>query len=226
MSVEWNGPHPSFARTVELKFNPIKGRFDAEHLKRIHGYIFQDFPEYHTGRYREPQLRHPYYVKSRKLEAAVTRHHVHYMPHDFAARIDQVLDEFGGVAGLRGLPLDQAADKLARLYGDLDHAHPFTEGNSRTLRTFTAQLAQEAGYRLDWGATAADAIARDRLYVARDVAVTQRAFPGLDRERAMNTDSRAEYEAYLNIIARHASAPTLRDLIAASLTTSTAGWAS
>jgi len=218
MSSEQQGTHESFYRAFELSLNPIAGSFDAEHLKRIHGHIFQDFPEYQPGRYREPQPDSPYYVKHRALEAAATRHHVHYMPHGFGARIDQVLGEFGGATGLRGLPFDQAADKLAKLYGDLDHAHPFAEGNSRTLRSFTAQLAREAGYQLDWDTTAANAVTRDRLYVARDVAVTQRAFPGLDRERAMTTESRAEYEAYLNVIARHAKAPTLRELIAANLT--------
>jgi cell filamentation protein len=220
MNGDEQGTHESFYRVLELSLHPIAGRFDAQHLKRIHGHIFQDFAEYQPGRYREPQRQHPQYVKSRRLEVALTRHHVHYLPHVFAARVDQVLHAFDGVAGLRGLPLDQAADKLAALYGDLDHAHPFVEGNSRTLRTFTVQLAQEAGYRLDWGTAAADALARDRLYVARDVAVTQRAFPGLDRQRAMSTDSRAEYEAYLNVIARHAQAPMLRELIGASLTIS------
>jgi cell filamentation protein len=217
MSDGQEGAHESFYRILELALNPIKGRFDATHLKRIHGHIFQDFPEYQPGRYRQIQRERPYYIKSRQLEAAATRHHVHYMPHDFAARIDQTLRDFGGLAGLRGLPLDRAAERLASLYADLDHAHPFAEGNSRTLRAFTAQLARETGFRLDWGAATADALTRDRLYVARDVAVTRRAFPGLDRQRAMRTDSRAEYEAYLHVIARHVDAPTLRDLIRASL---------
>jgi len=218
VSEQPGGTHESFYRVLELAQNPIKGGFDADHLKRIHGYIFQDFPEYSPGVYREPKPGFPHYMKNRQLEAGVTRHRVHYMPHDFAARVDQVLKEFGGAAGLRGLPLEQAADKLATLYGDLDHAHPFVEGNSRTLRSFTAQLAREAGYRLDWGTTTANAISRDRLYIARDVAVTQRAFPGLDMQRAMDTGDRAEYFAYVEVLSPHAGKATLRDLIGASLT--------
>ena len=149
MSEELQGTHESFYRVLELRLQPIKGRFDAEHLKAIHGHIFQDHPEFSPGQYREPR-DFPHYVKNRKLEAGVTRHRVHYMPHNYPARVDQILADFGGIKGLQGLPLDQAADRLAKLYGDLDHAHPFVEGNSRTLRTFTQQLAKEAGYRLDW----------------------------------------------------------------------------
>ena len=213
MSEELQGTHESFYRVLELRLQPIKGRFDAEHLKAIHGHIFQDHPEFSPGQYREPR-DFPHYVKNRKLEAGVTRHRVHYMPHNYAARVDQILADFGGVKGLQGLPLDQAADKLAKLYGDLDHAHPFVEGNSRTLRTFTQQLAKEAGYRLDWDTTTANPLTRDQLYIARDVAVTQRAFPGLDMQRAMDTENRAEYFAYVEVLSPHAKKPTLRDVIA------------
>ena len=66
---------------------------------------------------------------------------------------------------------------MARLYGDLDHAHSFYEGNSRTLREFTRSLAQAAGYELNWAPTGADAEQRNRLYVARDIAVLERALP-------------------------------------------------
>lgn len=212
MGDDLEGTHESFYRVLALRLNPIRGRFDAEHLKAIHGFIFQDHPEFLPGRYRE-QRDLPHYVKNRELEAGLTRHRVHYMPQGYAARIDRVLNAFGGVRGLQGRSLERAAEKLAVLYGDLDHAHPFAEGNSRTLRSFTQQLAEEAGYRLDWGTTTANARARDELYVARDVAVTQRAFPGLDANRAMATDNRAEYFAYVEVLAPHARKPTLRDVI-------------
>lgn len=32
----------TFVRLQELQDNPIEGKFDFEHLKKIHGYIFQD----------------------------------------------------------------------------------------------------------------------------------------------------------------------------------------
>ncbi len=98
--------------------------------------------------------------------------------------------------GFRGLSLDLFAQRMARFYADLDYLHPFSEGNSRTLRTFTRQLAREAGFDLDWAPRNADGSTRDRLYRARDLAVIHRAFPKLDEPRAMETDDRMEYETY------------------------------
>ena len=89
MSEELQGTHESFYRVLELRLQPITGRFDAQHMKAIHGHIFQDHPEFSPGQYREPR-DFPHYVKNRKLEAGVTRHRVHYMPHNYAARVDQI----------------------------------------------------------------------------------------------------------------------------------------
>jgi len=66
--------------------------------------------------------------------------------------IDESLVKFGGAA-LRGLDADEFSVKMAKLYADLDYLHPFVEGNSRTFRTFTAQLAREAGYKPGLGAS-------------------------------------------------------------------------
>src|SRR3546814_18274818 len=83
----------------------------------------------------------------------------------------------------------------ATLYGDLDYLHPFREGNSRTLRVFTDQLASATGHDLDWQLTGRDADNRNRLYMARNRAVIDRAYPALDEARALATNARAEYEA-------------------------------
>lgn len=84
---------------------------------------------------------------------------------------------------------------MAKLYGDLDHVHGFHEGNSRTLREFTRQLAEAAGYSSDWGKTTIGESQRNELYIARDFAVLERASPNLTPERAMRTNDRSEYEA-------------------------------
>jgi len=131
--------------------------------------------------------------------------------------VEKVLAEFGGPGSLRGLDVEQFSARMAKLYGDLDYLHPFKEGNSRTLRAFTAQLAREAGHELHWNATNADAASRVRLYIARDKEVMQRAFPGLDQERAMKTESRAEYEAYTLFMAPLSKADTLQKLIKESV---------
>ncbi len=71
----------------------------------------------------------------------------------------------------------------------------FYEGNSRTLREFFRELAGAPGYKLDWIGTGAGARERNELYIARDVLVLERAFPGFTRERALETENRLKYEA-------------------------------
>jgi cell filamentation protein len=205
----------SFARIGELDDDPVQGKFDAAHLKEIHRRIFQDLPHHAPGEYRPDA---PAHIKGRALESSFYRYHVHYAPRSRVdAGVEKTLAEFGGPDALRGLNAGQFSARMAKLYGDMDYLHPFKEGNSRTLRAFTTQLAREAGRELDWGTTNADAASRDRLYIARDKEVTQRAFPGLDQARAMKTESRAEYEAYVRVLAPFAEADTLQALIMESI---------
>jgi cell filamentation protein len=73
--------------------------------------------------------------------------------------------------GLLGLDSQALAKRLAYFYSELDAIHAFRDGNSRTLRAFTSDLAQSAGHRLDWAPASQTAEQRQRLYHARDMAV-------------------------------------------------------
>jgi fido (protein-threonine AMPylation protein) len=90
---------------------------------------------------------------------------------------------------LRGLDPDRFAARLAYFYSELDSTHPFPEGNSRTLRQFTADLALAAGYELDWEPTGLTEDTRNALYVARD-----RAFP-TPTIRSAHSDHTGEFDA-------------------------------
>jgi cell filamentation protein len=41
-------------------------------------------------------------------------------------------------------------ERLAYYYGEINARHPFREGNGRTQRAFTRQLAASAGWSVDW----------------------------------------------------------------------------
>jgi len=63
------------------------------------------------------------------------------------------------------------AVRLAFYYSEPEAIHGFRDGDSRTLRMFTADLAASAGQRLDWSRVARTEEDRERLYHARDLAV-------------------------------------------------------
>jgi hypothetical protein len=88
---------------------------------------------------------------------------------------------------------------MAKAYGDLDYLHPFSEGNSRTLRSFTKQLAEHVGHHLDWSATNADAVTRDNLYMARDIEVLHRAFPDIEAAKLSDEGPRSLIQARMSL---------------------------
>lgn len=181
-------------RSAELLLRPVAGNFDAAHLQEIHRRIFQDLPHHGPGEYRPPA---PFHIKARALEESGARYYVGYANReDVEPGLRKILGDLKGGRVLIGLPQPDFTDKMSRLYSDLDYIHPFREGNSRTLRCFTAQLARSVGYQLDWTVLAESPKGRDRLYMARDQAVLERRYPGLNEFRAMQTQDRAEYEAY------------------------------
>jgi cell filamentation protein len=168
-------------RPAELVETPAEGNFDLAHLKAIHARIFQDIPRHRPGIVR---ANSDGWNKARELEGRGPSHVVRYVHEGVENRIDAVLTDFGGPDTLRGMTAEDAAVRLTKLYGDLGHAHGFYEGNSRTPREFTRELAEAAGYALDWMRVGMDAAARNALYVARDIAVLERAYPGLRPKNA------------------------------------------
>lgn len=183
-------------RIEELREKPISGRFDFAHLKAVHAYIFQDLPQHRPGVTRANIAN---WTKRRGLEGRSELYDVPYRSKGVARHGAAILRRFGGPVALSGLEPAEAAERLAVLYADLDHAHAFYEGNSRTLREFTRQLATAAGFTLDWIGAGAGPAERNALYLARDLAVYEREFPGLNEARAMSTADRREYEAFFTV---------------------------
>ena len=195
----------SWYRTTEVLGEDIRfnNKFDADHLAQLHGYIFQDVSDqnrenYRPGAFRDELQEGQHYTKQRALVGTkpVIRYEVHYDSgqgmHD---KLNAALSNVS-VDDLRQSTDAEFSKKMNDLYASLDHIHPFAEGNSRTLRTFTQQLSQEAGKELDWHLTGRDNAARNELYMARDLAVLEKTFPGLDEQRAMTTNNLIEYESY------------------------------
>jgi cell filamentation protein len=175
----------SSSRIFELYLDPIQGNYDVAHLKEIHRRIFQDFPAhgidgYAPGEFRPPTAPDKLHKKNRPLEASPAQSYVGYSWMDKEARekLAKVLAD-ARPEKLSRLKTDDFVQAMSTLYRELDYIHPFREGNSRTLRTFTRQLAEAAGYDLDWTRFNEDAKTRDSLCIARDRAVNEILLPRL-----------------------------------------------
>lgn len=159
----------SFARIKEIEYDNslISGEFDSKHLQKIHAYIFQDSPELSPGKFRHDTEN---WFKRRQLESEKIQYSVPYLRGKMIAKslatilsIDQ--------EQIKKMKPEEFCKFFSLFYSQLDFTHPFVEGNSRTLRTFTRLFAKEIGYDIQWNTTNANAITRDILYKARDIEV-------------------------------------------------------
>jgi cell filamentation protein len=175
-----------FPRVVELQLDPVRGTFDAAHLREVNRRIFQDLPgagltDVTPGQYRPASPAGKDWYKNRGLSVAKTEtFFVAYSSMDASAqtRLDTALQS-ADPAKLAKLTTKEFTAAIATLYVELDYLHPFSDGNSRTLRTLTGQLAREAGYHIDWERFNKSDGGRDVLYIARDLSVNELAEPHL-----------------------------------------------
>jgi cell filamentation protein len=147
---------------INLRRNPITGPFDIRRLQETHRRIFGSV--------------YPWAGELRKDIGIMTKNRsgfvVAYGPSaNVPAALESTFAKLKGENYLAGLDAEQFAQRLAFYYSELDAIHGFREGNSRTLRAFTADLAEAAGHRLVWARTGTSAEDQQRLYHARDLAV-------------------------------------------------------
>lgn len=128
------------ARQRLLAMNPelVAGDFDAEHVRALHRYLFQDVYEW-AGEYRTQNI-------SKGMAAR-----------DFAdvnsGEIDLYLaDVYQRATSIDWAHLDHAefAGAAAVVFALLNQAHPFREGNGRMSKVFMSQLAERSRFRLDY----------------------------------------------------------------------------
>jgi len=147
---------------VDLGQNPIRSPFDIHRLRETHRRIFARV--------------YPWAGEIRKDIGLMAKNRS-----GFVVAYGPSQNVPGALAGtfaalktencLVGLDTGTMAKRLAYYYSELDAIHAFRDGNSRTLRAFTTDLAQAAGHRLDWASAAQVEEDRQRLYHARDLAV-------------------------------------------------------
>ena len=123
-------------RQYELEHeNPIKGRFGAAHLKKIHKYIFRDIYPF-AGKYRVEDMwkGETFFYKTEYIEENLTK----------------LLEALKQENYLRELDIEVFPSRIAYYMSEMNMIHPFREGNGRTIREFMRQLALRAGYEIDW----------------------------------------------------------------------------
>jgi cell filamentation protein len=150
---------------------PFLGPANENRLCETHRAIFEELYEW-AGTYRENVGT---MTKGRDSGYEVT-----YGDSQFVVgEMHRIFEELAQEDFLRGLAPDEFAARLAYFYSEIDATHPFREGNSRTLRRFSADLASAVGYELNWEPTGRTQESKNALYMARDVAFQRREYEKL-----------------------------------------------
>lgn len=121
-------------RGLRLASEPLPGSFDLAHLQGIHRYLFSDLYDWAGELRTVPLAKTDLFCMPEHIES--------YGTEIFSALADE--------RHLVSLDRDDFVDRLAHYLGEVNALHPFREGNGRAQRAFFAQLAADAGYRLDW----------------------------------------------------------------------------
>jgi cell filamentation protein len=122
-------------RLLELVDSPVPGVFDLLHLQTIHRHIFQDIYSW-AGELRQADIQKgtSYFGNWRLVPSYLNK------------KLKQIENE----NFLRNLSPENFIDRLAHFMSEINSAHPFIEGNGRTQRAFCSQLADQAGYFIDF----------------------------------------------------------------------------
>lgn len=131
-------------RMLELIEHPIQGRFDLPHLQAIHHHLFQDVYDW-AGQLRTVDISKG---GSRFGNSGM-----------IAAYLSQQLAKISLENFLLGSTPELFVQRLAHYMGEINATHPFREGNGRVQRAFCAQLAEQAGYFIDF-----DEVSREEMY--------------------------------------------------------------
>ena len=132
---------------LNLQTDPVRGRFDAAHLRQIHARIFESIYPW-AGEFRQVNIS-----RAASYPFAVVQF--------LEKNLDTTLANLAAENHLKGLDADAFARRAAYYLGELNSIHPFREGNGRTQREFIRQLGSEAGYSINWSR-----VTREQMYNA------------------------------------------------------------
>lgn len=125
----------TFAKATILESNPISNKFDLEHYKAIHRFLFEDIYDW-AGSFRTVDM-------SKKGTGFCS-----------ADQLDDVARNcFSRLAEnnlFSDLDRDEFIDAIVDFYCVTNMLHPFREGNGRTQRIFISQLIHHNGYDFDF----------------------------------------------------------------------------
>lgn len=146
-------------KSLQFELAPFPEPLDFNYYKKLHRFLFDELYEW-AGTVRSIDLskQHTRFCPVSEIESLAGR---------MFSRIEQM--DF-----LCGLPREDFIAELTDFYSSVNYLHPFREGNGRTQRLYFRQLAQRAGYKLDFAAVDSDRMMIATIHAASGIEETLR----------------------------------------------------
>lgn len=147
-------------KSLQFELAPFPEPLDFDYYKKLHRFLFDELYEW-AGTVRSIDLskQHTRFCPASEIESLAGR---------MFSRIEQM--DF-----LCGLPRNDFIAELTDFYSSVNYLHPFREGNGRIQRLYFRQLAQRAGYKLDFAAVDSDRMMIATIHAASGVEETLRS---------------------------------------------------
>lgn len=121
----------------ELTLHPIPGAFDLAHLQAVHARLVDGFYTW-GGLLRDTDT------------GPGGTGIAHCRPEFIPAQAEALFAVLADADYLRGRDRDRFSAGLAKIWGELTAIHPFRDVNTRSQFVFFNQLAEHAGWFIDW----------------------------------------------------------------------------
>ena len=141
-------------KTLQFELAPFPEPLDFNYYKRLHQFLFDELYEW-AGTVRSVDLskQHTRFCAASEIESLAGR---------MFARVERM-------NYLCGLPREDFINELTDFYASVNYLHPFREGNGRTQRLYFRQLAQRAGYKLDFASADSDRMMIATIHAASGI---------------------------------------------------------
>ncbi len=138
---------------LRLKAEPVKGRFDLAHLKRIHAKVFADI--------------YAWAGKTRTVD--ISKGNVFCRSMFIDSYAEELFSSLAAENWLITTAPEEVPERLAYYLSEINVLHPFREGNGRVQRLFIEYLGSVGGFHVDFSSVgqnemvraSADAFAKD-----------------------------------------------------------------
>lgn len=132
-------------RGERLVKDPIQGNYDLNHLSKIHEKLFEKLYEF-AGKPRDFNFTKGLIHNEKDKYKGIFSDHAKI--NELISSASEEIQENNQFKDCKSTK--EFVEKIAPLYAKFNDAHPFEEGNGRAIKTMFNQLANNAGFHIDF----------------------------------------------------------------------------